>query len=78
MSKIYLVQRIESDADHLSYDEYHGHIVVATSPEEAQKLCAENPGDEGADVWLTNVSIEEVGYPLDGTPRIILSDFNAG
>ncbi len=74
MSKIYLLERRESN---LGYDEYHNFVVVAPNPMKARELCAEESADEGEGTWY-EAKITIVGDPKDPKPRIVLGDFNAG
>lgn len=76
MAKIYLVER-DKTKNRSEYDVYNNHIVVATTPIKARELCFEVAADEGEQSWV-EAKTTIIGTPKDSTPRIILSDFNAG
>lgn len=76
MSKIYLVER-DGAVSAAVYDCFNGHVVVASSPTKARELCFDEAADEGEQSWVA-AKVTVLGDPKDPTPRIILSDFNAG
>jgi hypothetical protein len=74
MAKVYLVER----EDLVGYDENRAFVVVANTPDHARQLCKENAADEGKEVWNNALCILLAKGAIDRTPRVVLSDFNAG
>ena len=71
--KLYHLYRREP----IGHDEYDAHIIVAPSEEMARKMAADLAADEGNDAWFACGCIV-IGEPIEPTPRIVLSSFNAG
>ena len=56
---VYLIKR--EDTLVTDYDTNLAHVVVAESEEDVKKMTSEVARDEGADMWLRNVEIENIG-----------------
>jgi hypothetical protein len=71
---IYLIRR--NDAQHIGYDEYDSHVVIADNPYKAREMCPS--GDEGA-VW-TRTELTDCKFIGKSKlkPQVVLSSFNAG
>ena len=71
-NKIYIVTR----KDPGGYDEYCGHVVVASDVLEALQFASNKTADEGAKAWTPELcNVKLVHTDIKG---IVLSDFNAG
>ena len=73
--KLWLLKRPEDDC---SWDEYDGFVIRAQNEVQARRIASENPGDEGASVWLSSVLSTCEELKNQGIPGIVLSDFMAG
>lgn len=73
MMKLWLVQR----ADDQDFDVLNGAVVRASTAEEARLTAASRHGDEGLAAWFRDDTLC-VELTPEGTPGVILTDFNAG
>lgn len=80
--KIYSITRNDASYEFGVYGCFHGHVVVASTLNEAISLVVEEGvGEEGEEAWSEGyVEIEEMGVyrSLEDIPHIVLSDFTNG
>lgn len=65
--------------DQAGYDQTHGVVVVAESPDQAREIAGGTPGEQPPSIWyLPATKIECIGTAAEGmTPGIVLSDFES-
>jgi len=59
------------------WDSYDAHLVRAKDPQHARKLAQGTHGDEGP-IWENPKLTSCRRIKEEGTPKIIISSFNAG
>lgn len=80
--KLWLIEiKAEVREDGPWYDVYRGHVIAAPTEEMVRDMAARMHGDEGERVWIDKrmsyVECIAAESKFD-TPRVVLSDFNAG
>jgi hypothetical protein len=78
---LYVITRINEDGSHgANFDEAAGFVVAAGDTVEARWLAADQPGDEGAHVWMdpTLTECHLVGEALpEQVAGILMRDFHS-
>ena len=60
------------------YDSMHGLVIRAENEESARMEATLHAGDEGPVAWLDNTKTSCEVVTEEGSPGLILQDFNAG
>jgi len=77
--KLWLLRPHDNDPawERPSYDKAYGFVVRAATAEIAREIASRDAGDEGAAVWLDRSHSACVELTQQGSPQIVLRDFNA-
>lgn len=60
----------------LWFNSIFGFIVRAKDEPAARALAVAQPGDEGAEAWLSPRCSTCVELPLDGSEEVVMADYN--
>jgi len=59
------------------YDMAESFIVRAKSPKNARRICSNNAGDEGANIWLFAKHSTCRKLKADGKEEMLIREYNA-
>ena len=79
MMELWILRLINDDSASWSpwYDKAFGHIVRATTEQQARQFAADACGDEGKHAWIDDMQSSCVLLSTDGPDGVVMTDFHA-